>query len=193
MIITENEVADLSVHEWRSPELAAALYRLTDEGVTARQIADYEGLTVYDRRWFLTHLLARGPRPSLRGLVAWACGCAFDVVDLVAQEGEVRHALEAAVRWSAGEEIMRRDIAAAIQEFDDPLAPLFAWATSAPAACQSALVTAMHAIEHDLGRAADEAARAARYAAEARNDAWAEQSTALGQLRELAAILDATP
>jgi len=162
VIYTHDEIAALGPC-WLRDGRAWLLRTVVGDGVTARQIAEVEGVSLRDRRWVLCHLLARGPQPNLRALVEWAAGIALDDAASITDEydeGVARYAAELALRWSQGEDVSRGDL------YD---------AAAARAAARAAAYAA---------DAADYAADAADYAAQ-RNPARAQ-----GDMLALAAILD---
>lgn len=119
-MITYDQIAALNPC-WLREGRAEELRRRVGDGVTAMQIATAADVSINDRRWLLTNLLARGPRPDLRALVRWVCACALDAVDTIRDwhaEGVARSCIETALRWCDGdasiEEVRRdRDAAAA--------------------------------------------------------------------------------
>ena len=93
----------------------ATVERLAGLGVTAHAIATHPAVSIQDKRWVLTNLLARGPRPDRKALVRWACMCALDACEYARDEyteGVSRACIETTLRWCNGDatiEEVRRD------------------------------------------------------------------------------------
>lgn len=172
-MITYDQIAALNPC-WLREGRAEELRRRVGDGVTAMQIAAAADVSINDRRWLLTNLLARGPRPDLRALVRWACACALDAVDTIRDwhaEGVMRACIETTLRWCDGDatiEEVRRDCADAAAAAAYAAAAAAAYAAYAAAAADAAA---------DAADAADAAYAAARTSVEA-------------HLRQLARIID---
>lgn len=149
-MITYDQIAALNPC-WLREGRAEELRRRVGDGVTAMQIATAADVSINDRRWLLTNLLARGPRPDLRALVRWACSCALDAVDAVDTirdwhiEGATRSLIETTLRWCDGdatiEEVWRYRDAADAAAAADAADAADAWAAARADADADAVAT----------------------------------------------------
>lgn len=102
-MITANDIISLDpcwLHAYTNG--AERIRALVGTGVTALQIARDDRVSLDDRRWVLCHLLARGPRPDLRGLVRWEMHQALKVGHLVT-DSRYPGATEVVLRWTTGD------------------------------------------------------------------------------------------
>jgi len=200
VIYTHDEIAALGPC-WLRDGRAWLLRTVVGDGVTARQIAEVEGVSLRDRRWVLCHLLARGPQPNLRALVEWAAGIALDDAASITDEydeGVARYAAELALRWSQGEDVSRGDLYDAAAARAAARAAAYAADAADDYAAARAYAAAYYYAAAYAADAARAAARAAAYAADAADYAadaadYAAQrnpARAQGDMLALAAILD---
>ena len=180
-IFTAQEILDLNPC-WIANGQTDLLRSLAGEGVTAMQIATDERVSIADREWVLTNLMARGPRPDLKRLIAWSCDqSAKSMPNLPADLRAIcEGVLDTVRRWIKGETV---DLSAAWSA---------AWRVADSAAWSAARSAARSAASAASAAwsAADSAASAASAASSAADSAaWSAASAAWSAAR-LESLID---